>query len=72
MASKTQISGVTDTREPGVLFEYECSSKLYWSDSLFDFYVANEIWSKVGHGTDSLYLILNVHSIPIDHNEITQ
>ena len=73
MASKTHefLRGLqTHARQndPGVLFlgevfEYEYSAvQNYYIglDSLFDFYVANEIWSKVGHGTDSRLFVSNI------------
>lgn len=73
MASKTHeflrsLQTHARQNDPGVLFlgevfEYEYSAvQNYYIglDSLFDFYVANEIWSKVGHGTDSRLFVSNI------------
>ncbi len=56
------------SNDPGVyflgeVFDYDYSLlKDYYIglDSLFDFYTANEIWSKVGHGADTRFFVSNI------------
>lgn len=56
------------SNDPGVLFlgevfdyDYNLFKNYYIGlDSLFDFYIANEIWGKVGHGTDARLLVSNI------------
>jgi glycosidase len=56
------------SNDPGVyflgeVFEYDYNSiKDYYIglDSLFDFYVANEIWDKVGHGNNTRFFVSNI------------